>query len=234
MFNPNPPHAVRSPIMYQSWSNISFLHWQYDGDVLQSRIPDGLFIDKFQGAAWISLTPFLLEHLRMPLMPPLPWLSRFPEMNLRTYVNGPAGPGIWFFSLDADRLPAVVGARFSFGLPYHWADMQVVADGNRMHYYASRGGRARTNIEVETGPPFGNPDELATFLVARFRLYSMHRGRLISVPVEHKRWPLHHARILNMEQTVTDAARLHVHDQRLQVHFSPGVHVRVGPALKHR
>jgi uncharacterized protein YqjF (DUF2071 family) len=111
--------------------------------------------------------------------------------------------------------------------------MQVKREGNRIHYCSSRGGRARANIEIETGPSFGDPDELATFLVARFRLYSVHQGRLISVPVEHKRWPLHHARMLSIEQTVTDAARLHVHDEKPYVHFSPGVHVRVGPAVRH-
>jgi len=123
LFNPNPPHSVRSPIMYQSWNNISFLHWRYDTGSLQSRLPAGLDIDVFERSAWVSLTPFLLENVRAPFMPALPWLSRFPEMNLRTYVNGPAGPGIWFFALDADRLAAVLAARSSFGLPYHWSDM---------------------------------------------------------------------------------------------------------------
>ena len=234
MLNPNPPHAVRVPIMFQTWTDISFLHWRYDAAVLQARLPQQLWVDQYQGSAWISLTPFLLENLRGPLMPALPWLSRFPETNLRTYVNGPAGPGIWFFSLDADRLAAVVGARTSFGLPYHWANMSVKHEGHRMHYYSSRGGRAQSRIEVEIGSPLIEPDELATFLVARYRLYSVHAGQLISVPVEHRAWPLHRAAVVYLEQTITAAAALDVKNQNPEVHFSPGVTVRVGPAAKHR
>ena len=232
MFNPNPPHTVRTPFMFQSWKNISFLHWQYDAHVLQSRLPGELTLDQFEGSGWISLTPFFLENLRLPFLPALPWISRFPEMNLRTYVNGPCGPGIWFFALDADRLAAVIGARSALGLPYFWSDMQVTREGDRMHYYSSRGGRAVARIEIQVGEALENPDELATFLVARFRLYALHRGQLLSVAVEHKRWPLHHARVVRLQESVTDTHGFRVHNQQPVVHFSPGVDVRVGPARK--
>src|SRR5436190_18564538 len=97
------PRIFRFPMMFQSWNNISFLHWQYHPDTLRSRLPAGLEIDLFGGQAWVSLTPFTLENFRLCFLPPLPWLSKFPETNMRTYVQGPAGPGIWFFSLDAAR-----------------------------------------------------------------------------------------------------------------------------------
>src|SRR5262249_44679127 len=90
MFIPNPLEAVRSRILFQTWSNISFLHWRFDAQILQSRLPLKLEIDSFGDSAWISLTPFLLKNLRPPFVPSLPWLSRFPETNLRTYVHGPA------------------------------------------------------------------------------------------------------------------------------------------------
>src|ERR1051326_2395412 len=232
MFNANAPHSVHSPLMYQSWTNISFLHWVYDAKSLQATLPAGLNIKLFNDSAWITLSPFLLENLRAPFVPSLPWLSRFPETNLRTYVNGPAGPGIWFFSLDADRLAAVIGARASFGLPYHWSDMRVKREANRMDYYSSRGGRARARIQIEIGASMENPDELATFLVARFRLYSLHRGQLSFAEVEHKPWPLHEAEVVKLEQNVTDASGLHVSNQPSLVYFSPGVNVRVGPLRK--
>ena len=85
-------------VMVQGWHEISFLHWSCEPGALRQRI-QRLFPDTLDGKAWISLTPFLLRALRPPLIPETLGLT-FPEMNLRTYVVGPRGPGIWFFSLD--------------------------------------------------------------------------------------------------------------------------------------
>ncbi len=102
-------------VMLQRWHEISFFHWSCDPAILKPRIPEGITLDTFDGKAWISLTPFLLCGLRPPLVPRLLGLD-FPEMNLRTYVVGAEGPGIWFFSLDAARRIAVAAARASYGL----------------------------------------------------------------------------------------------------------------------
>ena len=110
--------------MLQRWHEIAFFHWSCDPALLRSRVPPQLQVDTFEGKAWISLTPFLLTGLRPPLFPHKLGMV-FAEMKLRTYVNGPKGPAIWFFSLDAARLLAVIGARAGFGLPYFWADMSV-------------------------------------------------------------------------------------------------------------
>src|SRR5437773_2762880 len=111
--------------MLQRWQEIAFLHWSCDPDLLRSRLPRQLQADTFEGKAWVSLTPFLLTGMRPPLFPHRLGFA-FPEMNLRTYVSGPNGPGIWFFSLDASQLLAVVGARASLnlkkmsGAPWEW------------------------------------------------------------------------------------------------------------------
>ena len=42
----------------------------------------------------------------------MPFVSDFTETNLRTYVIGPDGrDGLWFFTLETDSLPTVLGAR---------------------------------------------------------------------------------------------------------------------------
>ena len=106
--------------MYQGWRNLTFLHWRYPAEVLQAHLPAGLRIDTFDGSAWLRLAPFMLR-LRV---------SAFPETNVLTYVIGPdGGSGVWFFSLDAAQLLAVVGARLAYGLPYMWSRMRVHADG---------------------------------------------------------------------------------------------------------
>src|SRR5688572_7906720 len=108
--SPFPPQRVKYPVMFQRWRRITFLHWPCEPALLAGRLPPPLELDKFDGVGWVGLTPFIVAGLRPPFVPALPWLSKFPETNVRTYVRGPDGQrGVWFFSLDAARLAAVIG-----------------------------------------------------------------------------------------------------------------------------
>jgi len=219
---------VRFPVMFQSWNAMTFLHWPCDVKTLQRYLPTGLEVDAFDGVGWIGLTPFLLSGLRLPFAPACPWLSTFPETNLRTYVRGPVGPGVWFFSLDAARLAAVWGARATYGLPYHWADMHVRMDGQRVDYFSNRGGRANARIIVNVGGVAAQPGELIEFLTARFRLYSLKRRRLAYANVDHPPWRLHSAELLHFEESIRQAAGLPSSEEFPLTHHSPGVDVRIG------
>ncbi|MBZ5586603.1 MAG: DUF2071 domain-containing protein, partial [Acidobacteriia bacterium] len=187
--------------------------------------------DTFDGSAWLGITPFLLEDLRAPGLPAFPWISRFPETNCRTYVRGPDGrPAIWFFSLDAARMPAVAGARLLYGLPYAWSRMRVQIAGDGREYASARrwpGRLARTAVTVERGGPLA-AGPLEIFLTARFRLYSILRGRLMCAQVEHEPWPLEGARVVRLEETLTRAAGLPAPEGAPLAHFSPGVRTRIG------
>jgi uncharacterized protein YqjF (DUF2071 family) len=225
------PYAV----MLQTWARITFLHWRYPPDQLALRLPPGLSIDTFDGSAWLGLTPFVIEGLRPPLLPPLPWISRFPETNLRTYVRGPDGaPGIWFFSLDAARAPAVVAARITYGLPYVWSRMRVTSGVACVEYRSSRmwpDRVARTQIRIEHEGAL-EKDALAEFLTERYRLYTTLGGKLASAAIDHVPWPLQAARVLELEQTVTDAARLGHPEGPPLAYFSEGVEARIAaPAV---
>ena len=221
------PSPVFSPVMFQAWRDITFVHWPYEPAALQPHLPDGLELDTFDGVAWVGLTPFELAGLRPPFLPALPGLSRFPEMNLRTYVRGPAGPGVWFFSLDAASLPAVIGARLLYGLPYHWARMTVRRVGDVIEYTSTRAG-SRAAIAVAIGPRPPEAGPRARFLTERYRLYATIGRRLAAALVEHEPWPLYRATLLCMAETVRRAAGLPDDAAPALVHFSPGVHVRVG------
>jgi len=213
--------------MLQRWHEISFFHWSCDPKVLQQRLPEGLQVDTFDNKAWISLTPFLLTGLRPPLFPRTLGLT-FPEMNLRTYVLGPAGPGIWFFSLDAARLSAVLGARATFGLPYFRATMMVNLSATENLYFSRRSERAKAIIRIAKETPIRQQSNLDIFLTARFRLYSLHRRRLITAEVEHATWELNRVRILEFEESVRDAMGLYSPSNDFLAHHSEGVDTRIG------
>jgi hypothetical protein len=202
-------------------------------------LPPGLTVDEYDGVAWIGLVPFQVDNLRLPNMRTIPWISSFPETNVRTYVRDVNGDrGIWFLSLDADRLAAVVAARTGFRLPYQWAQMKLIRDGDCVRYSSSRNGLmsvrpAHAEIEVEVGDSY-EPDELSErdhFLTAVWRFYTNHGGRLKYVQVEHPPWPLFRAQVLKLDQNLITAAGLPAPQAVPLAHYSPGVDAKVAASV---
>ena len=229
-----PSPRVARPVMYHHWNWITFLHWRYPPAAVQRLLPPGLTAETSGGTAWVGLTPFLMEGVRAPVVPAVPWLSRFGEVNVRTYVHDDHGrSGIWFFSLDAARLPAVLAARAGYRLPYFWSGIDVRVTSGRVGYRCRRrypAGGARLDAEVQIGPPLAEAgrDELAHFLTARYRLFTVIAGRLAAAEAEHPPWPLHRAEVLHLNQDLVPRAGLPAPAGDPLAHASPGVPVRIG------
>ncbi|MFN2545038.1 MAG: YqjF family protein [Actinomycetota bacterium] len=234
---PEPEERVARPAMYQSWNRLTFLHWRYDPAVIRPLVPSPLALETFDGDAWIGVTPFLLEGLRAPFVPTLPWLSRSPETNVRTYVVGPNGlPGIWFFSLDIARFPAFAFARTVYRLPYMWSSLELRQSATTVRYTGRRRlpeRNAHYDITVEPGQPFEAPElgSLDHFLTARWRLFVTYGSTVATTAVEHPPWPLHRTTVRDIDQSLLGAAGIPEPGKGMQplVHFSPGVDTRIGP-----
>jgi uncharacterized protein len=218
------------PVMLQRWHEISFFHWSCEPDVLQPRMPPGLQLDRFDGKAWISLTPFLLTGLRPPLFPRALGFD-FPEMNLRTYVIGPRGPGIWFFSLDAAKLFAVVGAWATYGLPYFSARMAVDIGETENGYWSRRASGASATIRIVKESRITEQSPLDVFLTARFRLYSTYARCLITAQVEHPPWQLNRVRIVEFDETIRRAMGVEFPSDEFLAHHSAGVDTKIGSPI---
>ena len=96
----------------QTWCDLLFAHWQMPAERLRRVMPPTLPLHLYDdGSAWLGITPFVVTGLRLRGTPPLPWVSRFPELNVRTYVEHDGKPGVWFLSLDATNALAVFAAR---------------------------------------------------------------------------------------------------------------------------
>jgi hypothetical protein len=106
--------------------------------------------------------------------------------------------------------------------------MEVRQSGKGVEYVSSRYSGGEASISVETGDRLETPQALALFLTERYRLYSVHWGKLAFANVEHEPWPLHDARLLHLEETVRQVAGLSTMGAPEIVHYSAGVHVRVG------
>src|SRR5262245_11531661 len=133
---------VGPALMHQTWDQLLFMHWQLPVETLRPLIPPVLEIDTYHGAAWVGVTPFTIRDSRPSFVPPLPWLSSFHEVNVRTYVHLDGVPGVWFFSLDASSRVAVPAARTFFHLPYHASYISIEEEARRVTLRSPRRGSA--------------------------------------------------------------------------------------------
>jgi uncharacterized protein YqjF (DUF2071 family)/predicted DCC family thiol-disulfide oxidoreductase YuxK len=227
------PHAIKRPVMTQVWRDVTFAHWPVPIADVEALLPSGLEVDTHQGQAWVSLVGFEMDALRLRGFPAIPTTHRFLEFNVRTYVIGSEGPGVWFCSLDvAQWLPALV-ARIGFALPYDKGAVDVSHDRSRIVWTIDRTwperaqGSLAVSVEADDVAPVSE-DALATFLTSRWRLYAKTRGgRLVTAPVEHEPWPLSSARFIGADTGLASIAGFDVQGDPI-VHHASAVHVRVG------
>ena len=222
---------VRRPVMRQTWRDVSFAHWPVDPGYLRPSLPAGVELDTIGGRAWISLVGFEMCDLRLTGLPTVPTTGRFSEFNVRTYVTGRHGPGVWFYSLDIpNRLPTWV-ARTVFALPYCTAKIKS-SHSRTLHSWSVQRrwpDRCSGSLTVRVGDPIDEQSVLDRFLTARWRLYARtpFRGRLLTAPIHHEPWPLHAGEAIEFDTGIAgDLAPLF--DGEPVVHHAPVVSVRVG------
>jgi uncharacterized protein YqjF (DUF2071 family) len=186
-----------SPVMYQSWQDLLFLHWESDGKEIQRTLPRGLYVDRYQGRCFLGIVPFKMRRVRPRSLPHVPGISDFLELNLRTYVHDANGlPGVWFYSLDANQRLAVAIARWFFSLPYHWATMQAEKneDDATVSFSSSRGGDksllVRYRYRSKGLPQQAQPGSLEFFLLERYVLFAETRSGLRAGRVHHEPYNL--------------------------------------------
>ncbi|MGA2878465.1 MAG: DUF2071 domain-containing protein [Bryobacteraceae bacterium] len=213
--------------MRQTWRRLTFLHWPYAPDLVRRFIPSGLELDTFDSAAWIGLVPFEIYGT--------PGIRYFPETNLRTYVVSPDGSrAVWFFSLDAARVVAVIGARIGYHLPYFWARMNVTSGDGEVHYRSRRhwphDSSTMTDIVIRPGELFKTSEltDRDRFLTARYRLYSTSRARLRHAQIEHPPWPLARARTIELRESLFESAGLPAPQGEPLVHYAAEISVQIG------
>jgi uncharacterized protein YqjF (DUF2071 family) len=186
----------REHIMYQKWRDLLFVHWEFDPEIIQRSLPEGLSVDLYNNKAYLGVVPFFMNNIRPRFCPAVPRVSNFLEMNLRTYVYDRHGrPGVWFYSLDANQWLAVRVARTFFNLPYYDATMQAHKE-SVIDYKVSRKGCLSdfdshfryTELEELALP---EPESLDFFLIERYYLFARNRaGTIFSGKVYHTPYPL--------------------------------------------
>jgi len=227
------PYDIDRPVMMQRWATLTFVHWSFSPDAVQRLLPAGLEVETCGDRAWVGLVPFYM-HVWTPRTRAVPWVSRFCETNVRTYVRDEHGrSGIWFFSLDAARLGAVITARTTYRLPYFWSRMRLERTDTSIAYSCRRrwpDGGATSDVAISVGDAYAPPDLSARdhFLTARWLLFSVAGTRRRFARAWHEPWVLRRATLRTCDDQLLDACGLPPHNEEPLVHFSEGVDVRIG------
>jgi uncharacterized protein YqjF (DUF2071 family) len=182
--------------MAQVWHDLLFAHWPVDAELLRAIVPAQLPLDTFDDRCWVGVVPFRMSGIHARNLPPIPGLSRFPELNVRTYVTLDGKPGVYFFSLDAASLSAVWTARTFFRLPYFHARMAVDLHGDSIWYDSRRRGinaEFRGRYRPASDSQRSERGSLEHWLTERYCLYTVHAARIFRAEIHHLPWLLQKA-----------------------------------------
>lgn len=187
-------------LMTQRWDHVFFIHLPVSKDIITRFIPNGLELDCYEETAWISILPFQISNMHFRKLPPIPFVHSFLELNVRTYVTRNGIPGIYFFSLDASNLPAVLGARI-VTLPYFYAKMKMKKQSGTFYFNSIRKGSSNAVFEGSYRPIseayYPEKPSLSNWLLERYSLWSYRNHSLYRGDIHHKRW-----KIQDVEATV--------------------------------
>ena len=218
-------------------------HWPVAPEVVARRLPPGLRPDLYEGTAWVGLVPFEMRELRVVVagrsLPAIPTASSFSEVNVRTYVTGSQGPGVWFDTLDASSRLGSLVARAAWSLPYVSSriDASVDDEARRCSWSIERTDAITARVSARVGASIAEPTALDVFLTERYALYARawwNRRRALWAPVSHAPWELRACDEVGVDAALVRAAGYPVDDSPPQVRAADPVAVRIGlPQLVH-
>lgn len=228
-------------LFHQNWLHLLFLHWEVPVAELQAFLPPQLTVDTFEGKAYVGLLPFTMTGVRPVFAPPMPWLSSFHEINLRTYVHlAGRDPGVWFFSLDASSALAVALARSTYHLPYYNAEIEFDVtqravpecrfSSTRKDDRSVNPAHAKVSYRPVEGPSFhATPGTMEHFLIERYILYANEGSVLYRARVHHAPYSVTRAEVADLDETIIWASGVRRSGVAPLAHYSPGVEVKIYP-----
>ena len=221
--------------MGQSWFDLLFAHWRVEPRQLERVVPPQLPLDLIDGSAWIAITPFQVRALRLRLTLPLPFLSVFPELNVRTYVSVDGKPGIYFLSLDAGSAFAVAAARRTYRFPYFRARMSIERRDGSIAYRSARRDPTGPPAELRSeyrplGRTFNARSEsIEASLIERYCAYTLDEDGVVQrAQIHHRPWELQRVRAEFATNTMAEPFGIRL-DGEPMLHFAPRQDVVIWP-----
>ncbi len=225
--------------MTQIWHELLFAHWPIEPGKLRPLVPSILPLDTYEGQCWVGIVPFHMTYVRPRWVPPIPELSSFVELNVRTYMTLHGIPGVYFFSLDASNPIAVAIARAIFHLSYFNAVMRSERVNDTIHYNSLRTHRGAPRAEFNaryrpiTPIAYAQAGSLESWLTERYCLYTVTRdASVFRGDIHHVPWPLQSAELDATENTMAISHNINLPDIPPLLHYAEQLEVLIWPLLR--
>lgn len=207
-------------IYYQEWNQALFFHWEVPFDVLASCVPDGLTLDSFDGTYWVSLVAFTMNKVRLRLLPAMPWISDFHEVNLRTYVKQGDKEGVYFLSIEGQKTISNFLAKSLSALPYEKA---YISRNDNEYKAFNHNKQNLLNCTYQIQEPVIK-DKLDIWLTERYCLYLNLNNQNYIYEIEHKEWDLNKIQINTLTLNYK-VGNFSLSSSPHRIHYSSGVKV---------
>ena len=179
------------------WGNLIMASWLVDPVLVAGSIPPGCEPDLWNGRVPLSLVGVEFTQVAVKGTS-WPWHDRFLEVNLRTYVQGPQGPGVTFLGELVPKYWVAWMAKRTFGEPYAkmkmWTEKRVRLGEPEVTYHWETPERSnRFSMKVAAESMEVPPGGLEEFLLSRHRGYNARKGGT-TYSVNHEAWKIREVR----------------------------------------
>lgn len=205
---------------YQEWNDVIFLHYQIEETILRNLVPHYLDLDQINGSYWISIVAFTMNKIHIRNTFQIKYFSNFHEVNLRTYVKNKNKPGVFFLSIEAQKILPTIMANLLSGLPYKYSNIKRSSNS-----YALLGKRSKIDIEFNIANKIDNPQNIDLWLTERYCLYKNSTVHQNPLEIHHKPWELFHIELKNLNINYKKFSGYVNFNSPSLSHYSPGVKV---------
>lgn len=181
-------------LMTQEWHDVLFLHWPVSPDLVRQFVPIELELDLYNNKAWVGFIFFKAKGNRPRLIPPVPGVRSFLELNIRTYVTYKGRKGIHAFSLNASNSLIVKLTTLGNFLPYRYAEVRLKRHKKMLTYSITTDMNLSETL-VTTYKVVSKPIESNHFeqwLTERYHLWTKPKQHLYRIDTSHSPWMLQH------------------------------------------
>ncbi|MGA7155236.1 MAG: DUF2071 domain-containing protein [Acidobacteriaceae bacterium] len=203
-----------STFLTAEWRKLIMAQYAVDPAILAPYLPRGLDLDLYSPQdgpnhiCFVSLVGFLFTRVRLKGIP-IPFHTRFEEVNLRFYVrrkfiDGGTRRGVVFLSEIVPKPAITLVARALYGEAYSTARTRHTWDNtgstlNVRYDWQHRDIWQTLSVEASPNPEPIAPDSIEEFITDHYWGYTRRRDHSTGeYGVEHPRWqvyPLHSAQV---------------------------------------
>lgn len=187
------------PFLTARWEDLVLLNYACPADILTPLVPAGTTLDRWEGAALVSLVGFMFKDTRL-LGQRIPFHHTFEEVNLRFYVRRAAGDGeirravVFVRELVPRRAIATI-ARRVYNEPYvtvpmsHESSLASENGGSASYSWRYRGAPFELKATALGQSDRPAPGSEAEFITEHYWGYTRQRdGGTLEYQVEHPTW----------------------------------------------